>query len=158
MTENFTAGAEKSTAVLERSTSMQTGAATPAQLMEMIAGPQIAGPGRGQFKAQVNAVARRVSAALGLQHYPPIKPSRVEDIWRGEVEPRWWEMDAIRRAAADRQALKETRSEYAALTARIARLEAALSVQDEEFHRPGVDALRAVAGGDRRALAGGGDA
>ena len=51
------------------------------------------------------------------------------------------EMDAIRRAA-DAQAAEEARSELAELDARLARIEA-LVIQDEDFMRSHVDAVRA---------------
>lgn len=74
---------------------------------------------------------------------------RAEDIWRGEARGVWAEeMDAIRKAA-DAKAAEEARSELAELDARLARLEALL-VQDEEFHRQAVDAVRTLARGPHR--------
>lgn len=58
--------------------------------------------------------------------------------------------DAVREAR-DRAAAEEARNELAQLDARLARLEAFL-VQDEEFYRPSVDALRAVARGEDRPM------
>jgi len=52
--------------------------------------------------------------------------------------------DAVREAR-DKAAAQEARNEYDKLHARLARLEAALLVSDEEFHGPSIDALRRVA-------------
>lgn len=125
------------------------GATTPSELMDLIAGPQPA-RGGGTFKGAVNKVARAVSRYLAEANYPPMKVSRAEDIWRGEATPRFWEMDAIRRAAAGDRLAKETRNELATFEQRLARVEAlipaALSVHDPDFMRPHVDAADVVYG------------
>lgn len=52
----------------------------------------------------------------------------------------------LRRRAADRRLLEKTLGADRDLAAAIARTEAALAVSDEDFHRPYVDALRAMGG------------
>ncbi|WP_425087794.1 hypothetical protein [Stappia sp.] len=47
---------------------------------------------------------------------------------------------------------EKARNEFAELQTRIARLEAALSVQDPEFHGPEIDALRNIRRGADRAV------
>lgn len=88
---------------------------------------------------QIAAVARK----LGWSR------SRTISIWYGEarrIDAR--EMDQLR-AARDARRLQEASHEYRELRARIARLEAALAITDEAFHRPHVDALQQSMGGLR---------
>lgn len=88
----------------------------------------------------------RVARRLG------ITPRRARAFWYGEATNIPAEhMDKARRLA--RAPLEEeARNEFAELQNRIARLEAALAVQDEDFHRPAIDALRVSSGRDDRAV------
>jgi len=56
------------------------------------------------------------------------------------------------RAAKKQELIAETRNEYAELTARIARLEALLSISDADFHQPEIDAVREMAGRTHRTV------
>lgn len=106
--------------------------AEAASLLRQVAEPRPVGD---TVKEATNRAARRVS----------LRPGRVEDIWREEAKAiRAEEMDAIRKAAAQDRMVREAKDELTELNARIARLEALL-VQDEDFHRPQVDAFRTVA-------------
>lgn len=116
-------------------------AASPQELFERIAGPQPAFGG-GKFKRAINDVVEAVSARLKIMGHDPIDNRRIENIWRGNVTPKYWEMDAIR-AAADEKIAGEARHEFKRLEARLARIEALL-VQDEDFMRPHADALDVV--------------
>lgn len=96
-------------------------------------------------KVTTNTAADRVSEFLK----EAISASRIYDIWRGESLPKAFEMDAIRAAAG---IIQEGRDEFAALNSRIARLEAALLVPDEESYRAGADELRQGRRSSDRAL------
>lgn len=76
---------------------------------------------------------------------------RVKSLWEGETSAviREHEAEAVRRLLGQRAVEEATRNDLQDLQARIARLEAALLSQDEEFHRDQVDALRKAAGGGR---------
>jgi len=117
-----------------------TAVAEASRLLREVAEPVPAGD---SVKAAIGRAARRVE-----KHIPPHFASRwhagrAEDIWRGEARGVWAEeMDAIRRAA-DAKAAEEARNELAELDARLARVEALL-IQDEDFNRFQVDALRAA--------------
>jgi hypothetical protein len=60
-------------------------------------------------------------------------------------------VDRVRATASKKQA-DEARDTYAELNARIARLEAALRISDQDFHGPEIDALRELAGRTNRTL------
>lgn len=118
-----------------------TAVAEAAKLLRDVAAPSPVGDSK---KAAITRAAARVARHIPAHFSARWHAGRAEDIWRGEARGVWAEeMDAIRRAA-DAQAAEEARNELAELDARLARLEALL-VQDEEFHRPQVDAVRAVA-------------
>ena len=104
---------------------------------------QIAGERRD--KLSVNKAARAINSLLER----PIPAGRVYKIWRQEATPKAHELDALRAAAG---IAREARNEYRELTARIARLEAALRVQDAEFSGPQADALRQATGGPHSPL------
>jgi hypothetical protein len=79
----------------------------------------------------------------------------------GDAEPDWWRRfkahvavtNAARVQRAARRQLEEAVDAGAELAATIARAEAALSFQDEDFRRPHVDAQRSVARTQNRAVA-----
>lgn len=86
----------------------------------------------------------RLAGVLGFGH------RRTRSLYQNEpgVSLRADEMAAI--AALREQKIEEAnRHDFQDLQARIARLEAALFAQDEEFHREQVDALRQAVGGGR---------
>lgn len=114
-------------------------------LLRKIAEPRPVGD---SVKSAITRAARRVSALF------PLSMSRAEDIWRKEARLiRAEEMDAIRRLA-DRRIVEEAQRERSELERRISRLEALL-VQDEDFYRSGLDALREMAGRKNRPMGGG---
>lgn len=118
-----------------------TAVAEAGRLLREVAEPVPAGD---SVKAAIGRAANRVGKYIAPHFRSRWHAGRAEDIWRGEARGVWAEeMDAIRRAA-DAKAAEEARSELAELDARLARLEA-LVVQDENFMRPHVDALRASA-------------
>lgn len=102
---------------------MDLGAKSPAELMDIIAGPRPARTSRGGFKASVNRIIEAVSVHLRALDQEPMKFSRAEDIWRGDATPRYWEMDAMRAAAAGAKQAKAARNELREIDARIERLE-----------------------------------
>lgn len=123
-----------------------TAVAEAATLLKRIAEPRPVGD---TVKQAINRAARRVSRFL------PMRPGRVEDIWREEARAiRAEEMDAIRRAAEGKRLQAEAQDELAQIDARIARLEALL-VSDEDYFGPQVDEERAALGRLRRSLDGG---
>lgn len=95
-----------------------------------------------QVLFRIERVARRLR----------ISARRARSYWYGEPATITAEhMDKARRLA--RAPLEEeARNEFAELQNRIARLEAALAVQDEDFHSPSIDALRVSSGRDDRAV------
>lgn len=111
---------------------MDLGAKSPAELMDIIAGPRPARTSRGGFKASVNRIIEAVSVHLRALDQEPMKFSRAEDIWRGDATPRYWEMDAMRAAAAGAKQAKAARNELREIDARIERLERLLAVRAEE--------------------------
>lgn len=112
---------------------LMSAVAEASTLLRQIAEPRPVGD---SVKAAISRAARRVG----------LKTGRAEDIWRQEARAiRAEEMDAIRRAAADRKMMEEARAEARSFSERLARLEARL-LQDEDFHRPQLDALRGMAG------------
>lgn len=125
-----------------------TAVAEAARLLREVAAPVPVGD---SVKAAINRATHRVGRFIAPHFAVRWHASRAEDIWRGEARGVWAEeMDAIRRAA-DAKAQEEARNELAELDARLGRLEALL-VQDEEFHRPQVDAVRSVARAADRAM------
>lgn len=81
-----------------------------------------------------------VARKLGWRH------ARAREIWYEQarrIDAK--EMDQLREARQNRK-LQEATNEYRDLRERIARLEAALSF-DEDFHRPHIDALKQSLGG-----------
>lgn len=74
-----------------------------------------------------------------------------------DADPQWWR--GVRKANAlgamrrQQKQLQEAISELEQVDGALARAEAALSVSDEDFHRPHVDALRAVTRVPNRPLA-----
>jgi hypothetical protein len=114
-----------------------TSAAEASVLMRRIATPLT-------VKSAINEIAEAVSAFMP-KHMGPMSPSRAEDILRRERGVRVWpeELDAIRKAAAEKAKIDaEIRAEMAVAHARLARLEATLTGQDEEFFRTEIDAAR----------------
>lgn len=87
----------------------------------------------------------RLAGVLRMGH------RRVRSIYQNEfgVRLRADEMAAIE-ALRERQIEEANQNDFQALQARIARLEAALFAQDEEFHHEQVAALRSAADGRRR--------
>lgn len=111
-------------------------------LLRQIAEPRPVGD---SVKAAVRRASRRVAAFIP-PHWTRWHVGRAEDIWHRQARGVWAEeLDAIRRAA-DVRIVEEARHERAALADRIARLEAALRLSDEDFHRPDLDALRGLGG------------
>lgn len=114
-------------------------------LLRRVAEPRPVGD---SVKQAINRAARRVSRFLPS----PMGYSRAEGIWRQEARAiRAEEMDAIRRAAADRTA-REAKNEFAELRARIARLEEAIRIQDEDLYGVDADALHATNSPPNRTL------
>jgi hypothetical protein len=113
---NQTENAEKSTV---------TGCSEAVSHFETIAGPQPIG---ASLKAAFNTICAEIHRATGVK----FRPSRVEDIWRGEARRiEFWEMDAIRAAAKARKRKAEEASlddEIAALRERLERIEASYAV------------------------------
>jgi hypothetical protein len=87
----------------------------------------------------------RLASVLGFGH------RRVRSIYQNEpgLSLRADEMAAIA-ALQERKIEEANRHAFQDLQARIARLEAALFAQDEEFHHEQMDALRSAATGRRR--------
>lgn len=113
-----------------------TAVAEASSLLKTIAEPRPIGD-------TVKAAIRRAAKQAGLTF------GRAEDIWRQEARAiRAEEMDAIRRAAA-RPDVEEARAEYQttqSMLARIAALEAALRVRDQDFHSQEIAALGELSG------------
>lgn len=76
-----------------------------------------------------------------------VSARRIKSLWEGEQSAviRQHEAQAVRQLLGQKQIEEANRDDFQALQARIARLEAALFAQDEEFHHGQVAALRAVA-------------
>ncbi|MCX5516204.1 hypothetical protein C3941_19630 [Kaistia algarum] len=110
----------------------------------------------GAAKRLINSVTKAVAPYLKDAGRDPMKPSRVEDIWRGEAIPRFWEMDALRRAAASDAMAREAKREFTELERRIVRLEEALALRSAELGGAEADALREISGRSDRALDRGG--
>lgn len=94
-------------------------------------------------------------AALRLQAFTY---SRVRDFYRGEKRCRVGldEFDELERVAkSHREEIEQSRHEYRTLMDRISRLETALRISDEEFHREAINGVQQgihVASGDSRAM------
>lgn len=136
MTVFGTNSADKFTSSTERE---MTWAATPQDLIGRI-DPTAAET--GAVKRLINSVTSAVSPILRDMGRPPMKASRAEDIWRGEATPRFWEMDALRQAAASDSMAKEAKREFTELERRIAALEEAMALRSAELARPEADAFR----------------
>jgi hypothetical protein len=89
---------------------------------------------------------------------------RIKSLWEGAeaAVPRAHEVSAIERligkrigAAEEANSVRASQAEYRALEARIAALEAAFAVGDEEFGRAHLDGLRAQASGRGQGFDGG---
>lgn len=97
-----------------------SGCEVAAGYFEKIVGPQSV---RATLKGAINSIVSEIRRSTGYQ----IKPSRVEDIWRGEARRiDWQEMDAIRATAAakDKEARDARyRAEHAEVLERLAALE-----------------------------------
>lgn len=110
-------------------------ASEAAERLRFIAEPRPIGD---NVKAAINRASARVS------RYWPLSPSRAEDIWRKEARViRAEEMDAIRRACAEREASEAKAREHARSVGTIfagvaERLRAS---SDPEFHREDIAAL-----------------
>ena len=137
---------------------MDISAARPAELVEVLAKTWPAGV---SVKEVTNLIAKALSRLLAREGYPPIKPSRVYDIWGGEATPRYWEMDALREAAGMAVA-REAHNEFRTFSARLDRVEhlaeqvlraqEAILVPDEDVVRPDIDAVDVVRSGRHRAV------
>lgn len=92
----------------------------------------------GSVKASLNAMHRFVS--------PRVKKvfthRRARSIWEGTAR----RIDAEEAAAFQKAQIEEAKREQAELRARLARLDAALALIDEDFHGPQMAAHRAAAG------------
>jgi hypothetical protein len=80
-----------------------------------------------------------------------VKPRRMKSLYQGEPTAvvRQHEAEALAKLIRNREMEEANRHDFQALQARIARLEAALLTQDEEFHQPQMAALRQAADGRR---------
>lgn len=127
---------------------LMSAVAEASALLRQIAEPRPVGD---SVKAAIGRACRRVSAHVP-KHWTRWHIGRAQDIWHQQVRGVWAEeLDAIRRAAEARL-VAEARHERAALADRISRLEAALRLSDEDFHRPDLDALRRLAGEQDRTV------
>jgi len=81
-----------------------------------------------------------------------VSARRIKSLWEGEQSAviRQSEAEAVRRLLGQKQIEEANRNDFQALQARIARLEAALSARDPEFHHDQVAALRVATDGRRR--------
>lgn len=122
---------------------LMSAVAEAAALLRCVAEPRPVGD---SVKAAINRAATRVARFIPPHWSDRWHAGRAEDIWRQEARGVWAEeMDAIRRAA-DERAAQEARNEHRDTLARIARLEAVLRIQDEDFHSPDIGALRGMVG------------
>ena len=116
MSEKLTEG-ERMTCVDEAST-----------LLRRAAEPQPVGD---SVKSAIGRAARRVGITF----------SRTQDIWYREARTvRADEMDAIRKAAAQRTKEQEARHEYRELMARLTTMESRLAALAKDTHQPLIDA------------------
>ena len=86
-----------------------------------------------------------------LAHMIGVGARRMKSLYQGEATAvlRQHEAEAIAKLLKQRQIEEGNRDDFKALQARIARLEAALFSQDEEFHQPQMAAARASVDGRR---------
>lgn len=79
-----------------------------------------------------------------LSHMIGVGARRMKSLYQGEATAvlRQHEAEAIQKLLRERKVEEANRDDFQALQARIARLEAALFSQDEEFHQPQMVALR----------------
>lgn len=126
---------------------LMSAVAEASTLLRSVAEPCPAGD---SVKAAINRAAKRVAKFIPPHWSSRWHVGRAEDIWRQEARGVWAEeMDAIRRAA-DAKVAQEARNEFRELNAKIARLEAAMGISDEDFTRPQADAWRASLGPSHR--------
>ncbi len=110
-----------------------------------------------KVKAAIARACRAVSRELMAAGFQPMAYGRARRIWKCEARRiDAEEMDALRRAAKDKALIGDARAEYKALLDRIAACEAALRLQDADFHGPSLDALGEAVRGVRRAVDKGG--
>ncbi|WP_428029782.1 hypothetical protein [Ancylobacter sp.] len=132
----------------ESEASHMSGVAQASEALDQLVQPW---PARKSFKEAV-AIATKLVNDIGIKSKilsAPIKHSRIEDLWKREARRvNAEELDAIR-AARDAKLQRNASDQHQRLVARIARLEAALRLSDE-------DAYRELAG-ERRELARGAD-
>lgn len=102
---------------------------------------------------EMNAAAQTLMQDYAFQTWP--RANQKYRIWKLSRLLKWTErrtkalwyceqgisVRAEEMAALEQLKTQEVKNEYAELRQRIARLEAALAVQDEAFHRPQIDAL-----------------
>jgi len=106
----------------------------------------------GDAKIPSDAVAALIRSAWGLEFIVSIM---------GPARPSWWSWfvragavaSAMRRRADDRKLIERAMGADHELTATMGKAAAALSVSDEEFHRPYLDALSSMAGAADRPVA-----
>ena len=100
---------------------------------------QIAGPAQigDTIKRQIDRASRRIP----FWSYRRVKGAWYAECARIDAD----EIEQLRKLAADRSVVREAKQERANLLDRIARLEAALGLSDEDFNRPQIDALRGLA-------------
>jgi hypothetical protein len=86
-----------------------------------------------------------------LAHLLNVSARRIKSLWEAEDTAviRQQEAEAVRRLIGQQKIEEANRETFQALQARIARLEAALFAQDEEFHQPQMAALRGAVGSGR---------
>lgn len=101
---------------------------TPAEALKELANPR---PGGDPTKSAINRAAKRA----GLTYW------RAFDIWYGKARRiEQHEVDALA-DALEKKRKEAERNEIHEIRTRLARLEARLSQQDSEFHRPTIDVL-----------------
>lgn len=95
----------------------------------------------GAAKAAIYAAYRYISPKVAKE----FTERRARAIWEGTAR----RIDAEEAAVLRRAQIEEAQREQAELRARLARLDAALAVADQEFHRETCAALRQQMGGFR---------
>lgn len=88
----------------------------------------------GSVKASLNAMHRFVSPRVSKE----FTHRRARSIWEGTAR----RIDAEEASAIQKAQIEEARCERQQLHARLARLDAALAVADEEFFGPQMEAIR----------------
>lgn len=128
---------------------LMSAVAEASALLRSLADPRPAGD---SVKSAISRAAKRVARFVPPHWAHRWHAGRAEDIWRQEARGIWAEeMDAIRRAA-DARAAEGARDEFKEISDRIARLEAAMGVSDEEFHSDQGHAWRASIGRSDRTV------